>query len=165
MVTLKRCEDPELLKAAGRVAMMHGHLETAFRYFVATLEDLEIKDALRQTERGWPMRRIRERIAERAENLGLDNKSLQQLGAMLSKAETLSRRRNHMLHRPWSKGEDGALVQMDEGYDWGPAPTPEELDSLADEIWSLARRINKARKGRGFVARALKALRAGAEAR
>jgi hypothetical protein len=141
--------DPNLLEAAGKVALAHGQLELMLRMTIKTLNRLSVDDALRLTEKSknWALRKdIEKKFYEKTN----DPKLQQTLRSILLKCEELSDQRNKILHNAWAIAPDGSIVTKGEKHAWGLAPTTDQLVKLASEIKECVEVLNEARL-HGFI--------------
>src|SRR5262249_26437397 len=132
MMTLELPKDPELLAAAGAVALAHGHLEYVLSMTVKSITGGTIEDALRATAfKG--AKRVREHILSLAEQHLADEVARSKLQDLLARVGKASVRRNALIHRPWAKDSDGNVVVKDDDHVWGPPPTAAEFRDAAAE--------------------------------
>ncbi len=140
---------PELPAALGRLAIAHTHLELVLRYAVKSITGLSVKEALDATngERTSDVRERVKKLFRQKEPTALEKC---QLDALLGAAKRLSEQRNNFLHSAWSETEAGEALLKDGAYQWGAAPTVEQVDKVTNEILELVNQINNARL-QGFV--------------
>ena len=149
MVNLSLPEDPELLEAAGRVALAHGQLELMLRMTIKTLTGLSVDEALNATEKSknWELRRDIIQLFNKKTN---DPVIRYKLKAIIGKCEQLSDERNRLLHNAWAIGTDGSILMKGEKHAWGPAASPESLRELASQINVQVNVLNNERL-KGFI--------------
>lgn len=149
MISLELPEDPKLLQAIGRVAVAHGQLEHILRMTIKVLSGLSVQEALDATST-MRVYDLRKKIKKLFEQKSHDEVAKTKLDALLNKAEQLSKKRNRLIHRPWAKDAHGKWVVKEEDHDWGPPPSAEELNQLAEGIWKNMIELNTARR-KGFI--------------
>ena len=137
------------LAAAGKVALTHGQLEQTLRMLYKTLTGLKVKEALDATEgmKNWELRKICGKLFNHHTS---DVVQRERFRAILGKCKRLSEERNSMIHNCWAIDDDGSVVVKSPSHQYVKAPTPEELEELAEEIQSLAIQINTERRT-GFI--------------
>ena len=152
-VNLKLPENPNLLAAAGAVALAHCQLELVFRMTVKSLANISVIEALDATNKLSSVelrRRIRRLLRQRVS----DDVVRLRMDALLERGARLTDRRNKLMHRPWAVDSNGHVVVKDQEHQWGEAPSPDSLKALAAEIGQLAEESNQARL-EGFLKDAL----------
>jgi hypothetical protein len=149
-VALEFPDDPNLLEAAGKVALAHGQLELMLRMTIKTLDGLSVQDALTLTakRKNWGLRKDIEKKFSQKTNDGTLRKTLIDL---LARCEELSDQRNKLLHNAWAIAPDGSVVTKGDTHAWGPAPTADDLTKLASKIKKHVELMNQARLT-GFIA-------------
>ena len=153
-VDLSLPNDRALLKAAGRVALAHGQLELMLRMTIKTLTGLSVDKALNATQKhkNWELHRD---IISLFNSKTKDPVLRYQLKAILGKCDQLSIERNQLLHNAWGIAPDGSVVMKGRKHAWGPAPTVEDLESLASEISGEVEGLNRERLC-GFIQKVCK---------
>jgi len=148
-VDLSLPNELDLLQAAGRVALAHGQLELMLRMTIKSLAGLTIQEVLHATRKSknWDLRNeIVAHFNSKTKNPALRLK----LKAILGKCEHLSEERNRLLHNAWAIAEDGSVVMKGSNHVWGPAPTPHDLNVLAEELNAQVSILNRERLD-GFI--------------
>lgn len=153
MISLELPKDPNLLQAIGRVALAHGQLEHILCMTVKILSGLSVQEALDATST-IGVYDLRKKIKKLFRQKSDDEAARIKLDALLGKAGRLSNKRNRLIHRPWAKDTHGSYVVKEEDHVWGPPPSAEELNQLAEDIWKIMVELNTARL-KGFVKEAL----------
>ena len=153
MVSLEMPADPELLKAAGRVALAHGQLELVLCMTVKSLSELSVQEALDETAT-MKAYELREKIKQLFKQKRSDELAKIKLDALVNKAKRLSDKRNSLIHRPWAKDNRGQWVVKAEDHIWGKPPSIDQLNQLAEDIFESAIELNTARLS-GFIKKAL----------
>lgn len=153
MILLELPEDPKLLQAIGRVAVAHGQLEYILRMTIKVLSGLSVQEALDATSKKG-VYDLRKKIKKLFEQKSANEVAKTKLDALLGKAERLSNKRNRLIHRPWAKDAHGKWVVKEEDHVWGPPPSAEELNQLAEGIWKIVIDLNTARL-KGFIEKVL----------
>src|SRR5687767_9380357 len=108
-VSLNFPEVPDILEAAGKVALAHGQLELMLRMTIKTLDGLSVQDALNLTERtkNWQLRKsIEKKFCQKTNDPDLRKK----LRGLLKRCEELSDQRNRVLHNAWAIAPNGSIV-------------------------------------------------------
>jgi hypothetical protein len=144
MISLELPKYPKLLQAIGRVALAHGQLEHILRMTIKALSGLSVQKALDATST-MRVYDLRKKIKKLFEQKSHDEVAKTELDALLNKAEQFSKKRNKLIHRPWAKDAHGKWVVKEEDHVWGPPPTAEELNQLAEDIWKIMVELNTAR--------------------
>jgi hypothetical protein len=113
MLSFKVPEDqPELLKALGRLTVAHGNLEMVQIMCLKTLKQLTPEQAMNQFRRKGAGK-IREEIRSQIEKSVIDSDLKERKKAvfdMLVDANCLSRRRNDLIHRFWGQDSNGTWL-------------------------------------------------------
>jgi hypothetical protein len=148
-------DDPDLPEAAGRVALAHGQLELMLRMTIKTLGGLTVDEALYATEKSknWELRRD---IVSLFNSKTKDTSLRLKLRAVLGKCESLSDKRNRLLHRAWALDSDGCIVTKGPDHTWGKQTTPNDLRKLASEIGGVVTTLNHERRS-GFIGKVCEA--------
>lgn len=152
---LPHLPEPEVLAALGEISVRHGFLDLVLRRTIKTLSGVTIEEAdkaLHRTGTG-EMRGMIERLAKR--RLRKEHPAVLKLKAVLTDCERVTERRNQLTHEPWAKFVDGDAVLYRYTGETLQMPSASELKGLADEIHSLAYKLNDARLN-GFLAEALR---------
>ncbi|MCZ6546863.1 MAG: hypothetical protein O6837_01925 [Deltaproteobacteria bacterium] len=131
------------------MAIAHTHLELILRYTVKTIAGLSVKEALDVTY-GEPISDVRKRVRKLFMEKRPPALEVSKLDALLGAAKRLSEKRNRFLHSAWSETEAGEAILKGEDYQWGAAPSSEQVDKAASKILELVQKINTARL-RGFI--------------
>ena len=154
-VALKLPDDPDLMQAAGGVALAHSQLELMLRMTIKTLAGLTVREALDATEtsKNWELRKS---ITSLFNSKTKDPALRLKLQAILGKCQRLSEQRNRLLHNAWAITNDGSLVTKGPDHAWGPAVTADELAKLASEIVDMVADLNHERL-KGFIQQICKA--------
>lgn len=154
-VALKLPDDPDLMQAAGGVALAHSQLELMLRMTIKTLAGLTVREALDATEssKNWELRKSITSIFRKKTK---DPTLRLKLQALLKNCQRLSEKRNSLLHNAWAITGDGSLVTKGPDHAWGPAVTVDELVKLASDIADMVAKLNDERL-KGFIQQICKA--------
>jgi hypothetical protein len=153
MIYLGLPEDPLVLAAIGKIALRHGQLDYHLKMTVRTLTDTTIPEAIDATER-QSSRDLRERVRRLARMRIGEGGALVQLDALLERARRVTARRNELLHGLWAQELDGGPVMRAHGLEFGPIPTVQDLEAVADALAQIAKDLRFARLD-GFLRDAL----------
>jgi len=147
-------EDPDWLRAFGRVAIVHAHLEHVLRMFIKTLANVTIEDALDATERETSSS-LRDRAKKIARQRLGEGAPLIRVQALIARCKRATDQRNELIHNiigsDWRGTKPAVFIT---GRKWGPLPTVADLTTLEANIGQLITDINHARIG-GWLAVAL----------
>lgn len=154
-LTMRLPSDEQLLSAAGRVALQHGHLDFMLKMTIKTLLNLERQEAIDGLAYVGS-RELRQRVGRLARKRFGDGDTFIKLSAIIQRASLLTEKRNKLVHGLWVSDLDGAPYIEAEGGEREPLPSPDELNSLAEQIGQLAGELNHARL-KGFLHLALNA--------
>ncbi len=145
---------PDLHAALGRLAIAHTHLELMLRYVVKSVAEFTVKEALDTTSTD-NMSDLRDRVKKLFKEKAPTVTEKSQLDALLGAAKRLSENRNNFLHSTWSETEAGETLLKSDNYQWGSAPTIEQVDSVTAEILEIVGKLNDARL-KGFIYEVIK---------
>lgn len=148
-VDLSLSEDPDLLEAAGSLALAHGQLELMLRMTIRTLAEITVDEALSATQKSknWELRKCVHSIFNKKTK---DMQLRLKLKSIIGTCERLSEERNRLLHNTWAIAPDGSVVTKGPDHAWGPASKPNDLRKLASEISDVVATLNHARL-QGFI--------------
>ena len=147
-------DDPAVLAAFGEIALRHEHLNYILRMTLKTLAGITPAEAIAATKYE-SSRQLRDRVRTLARKRLGEGAPLLKLQAMLTVCETLTEKRNDLVHGLWAKELDGDAHIRDAEGKARPLPTVKELQDLAKEIENHTTLLNTERLD-GFLARALK---------
>lgn len=136
--------DQSLLAALGEVTIRHEHLSYALKMTIKSLAGLTIEEA-RDATQYESARQLRDCIRKLAKRKLRVSDAQLKLSALLTRAERLTERRNHLTHGLWAQDLDGDSGVLDASRELSPTPTSQELKSLASEMSALTTEINEAR--------------------
>ena len=144
-------DDPEWLRAFGRVAIAHAHLDYSLRMLIRTLAGVTTKEALDATVReSSSMLRDRARRLART-RLG-EGPTLLRVQAILERCKRVTDRRNDLLHGLIGRdGEDCKAAMLKADHTWEPLPPINSVEELVTTIVELTDELNLARTG-GWLA-------------
>ena len=147
-------DDPLLLQAVARVAILHTQLDFVLRMTIKTLSGSRPKEARKVTP-GMPSRDLRKHVSKLAfKRLGKCD-AYRRLDAMLERCRLATKKRNRYAHALFVGNFDRNEYRMEsETSDWEPLPSLSDLTLFAAELVSLAEEINEARLN-GFLREAL----------
>jgi hypothetical protein len=145
--------DQRILAAVGTIAIRHGQLDYALRMMVKSLTGVSIGEALDATDREGAGD-LRDRIKALARKRFGQTPVLVRVQAVITRAGRATSRRNELLHGLWAKELDGPDVMGDPRVGFADAPSLEQLNGVADEIYEIARTLNHERLD-GFIHEAL----------
>ena|SRR6516165_1337930 len=146
-------EEKRVLEAIGKIALRHGQLDYSMKMAVRTLSRVTIDEAIDATER-QSSRELRERVRRLARKRIGDGEAFVRLEAILERARRATDRRNELLHGLWAQELDGDPVVRSSGRAFGPIPSAEELETLADTLAEIGKTLTIARLD-GFLREAL----------
>jgi hypothetical protein len=151
-------EDPALLAAIGRVAVLHGHLEYCLRMTIKSLTGIDVGKSLHETELK-DFRKLRCRIEEEARQRIGDRDAVAKLLKILDRSRVATDTRNKLVHGFWCKRDGTPGIRTEHGkkprvVEFRPIPTIAELDDLANELDQVEGELNSARS-KGFLKDAL----------
>jgi hypothetical protein len=146
--------DPHLLTALGKLAVAHTHLELVLRYTRKTLTGQSVAAALDATHK-MRTSRVRGHIKQLFNAKQPTAEEVRQLDTLMSDAEKLTEIRNGYLHVAWSETAEGKTIRRTRNHRWGPAPSPQEVQQVTNQILLLMTTLNEARKN-GFIAEVVK---------
>ena len=149
-------ENPEWLKAFGRVSVVHTHLDHILRMTIKTLSSVTIEVALNATDtEGSAV--LRDRIKKLAKQRLGEGSALLQVQDVIERCKRATERRNALIHTTiasdWLGMEAEARLYR-VGFPPAALPTVKELEALEKEIGHLISEINAARLG-GWLYQAL----------
>ena len=154
-VALDRPFSPSKATIGDQITLTHAWLDNAFRMTVMDLAAVTKEEALDSTARQGS-RELRERVRKLGKMRLGKGPALVKLGAILSRAERVTERRNHLLHSVWGRdldGEGNFLREPEHSFE--PAPKTEELSEVSEDILKLVYDMIEARL-EGFLHAALK---------
>lgn len=146
-------EDQALLAAFGEVALRHEHMNHILKMTIKTLAGITPAEAFAATKYE-SSRQLRDRVKSLARKALGEGTALLKLQALVNTCETLTERRNGLVHGIWAKELDGDAHIRDSYGNERPLPTIAELKTLASEIYAHTRHLNSARL-EGFLSDAL----------
>jgi hypothetical protein len=148
-------DDPGALAAIGKIAVRHGQLDHALKMMVKDLAGVSREEAL-DAMAGVGSRQLRTHIKQLYERrFGRGDPLRVRLDALLTRARKATDKRNGLLHGVWAVELDGEAVQQNDEHAFENMPPVEELESVADELWAVAKELNFARLD-GFLTQALR---------
>ena len=153
MIYMGLPDDKRILEAIGKIAIRHGQLDYSMKMAVRTLSRVTIDEAIDATER-QSSRELRERVRRLARKRIGDGEAFVRLEAILERARRATDRRNELLHGLWAQELDGDPVVRSSGRAFGPIPSAEELETLADTLAEIGKTLTIARLD-GFLREAL----------
>jgi hypothetical protein len=141
-------EDTSLLAAIGRIAVLHGHLEYAWRMTIKRLTGAAVGKSLRETELNqFP--KLKCRIKKALQPVG--DPAAVKLLQILDRSKRATDRRNELLHGFWCKRVSDGLpvIRAERGKKprdsfLRPIPTLSELDDLANDLKQVVDDLNRA---------------------
>ena len=151
-------DDEALLAAVGKVALLHEHMNYVLRMAIKTFADITVAEAIAATKYE-SSRQLRDRVRALARKRLGEGAPLLRLQAMLVTCETLTERRNELVHGIWAKELDGDPQIRDAHGTPRPVPAVQELASLAADIKNHTYQLNFERM-EGFIKVALAARKA-----
>jgi len=157
IASLHAPEDAETLSAIARVAIAHGHLEHVLKMTIRKLSGLTIVQVLDATKYS-NMRDLREIARKLFRQKTNDEEHRLKFSSLLQRAERLSNSRNELIHRPWGQTDEGDWVVKGEDPRWGPRPSVQELQELADNMYALIEELNESHE-QGFVSKVIRRAR------
>jgi hypothetical protein len=147
-------EDPEWLKAFGRVSVVHTHLDHILRMLIKTLANVTVEVALNATD-GEGSAALRDRIKKLAKQRLGEGAALLGLQDIVERCRRVTERRNSLIHATIaSDWLDTEAMLYRAGFPAAPLPTPQDLESLEKEMGQLIGEINQVRL-KGWLAEAL----------
>jgi hypothetical protein len=149
-------DDPEWLKAFGRVSIVHTHLDHILRMLIKTLANVTVDVAMHATESEGSAA-LRDRIKKLAKQQLGEGAALLQVQDIVERCRRVTERRNSLIHTTIaSDWLDAEAMLYRAGFPAAPLPKTKDLESLEDEIGKLISEINRARL-KGWLAEALAA--------
>jgi hypothetical protein len=149
-------ENPEWLKAFGRVSVVHTHLDHVLRLMIKTLANVAAEVALSATEsEGSAV--LRDRIKKLAKQRLGEGAALLKVQDTVERCRRVTQRRNDLIHSTIASdwlGVDEEARMYRAGFPVAPLPTVKELESLEKEMGQLIAEIEQARLV-GWLAEAL----------
>jgi hypothetical protein len=147
-------EDPEWLKAFGRVSVVHTHLDHILRMLIKTLANVTVEVALNATDtEGSAV--LRDRIKKLAKQRLGEGAALLGVQDMVERCRRVTERRNILIHTTIASDWEGAEAKLYRaGRPPASLPTTEDLENLTNEMNQLIGEINKARL-KGWLADAI----------
>jgi len=139
-------DDPEFLKQFARACMLHAHLDNTLKMFIRSFDETTIEEALNYI--GYTgAAQLRRRVIQLAEEQLGEGDALSMVVEFMKRCESISERRNELLHSPIGRERDGAafLMRTRGSSSWVELPKPEELKALADETYELVEEMNHQR--------------------
>jgi hypothetical protein len=146
-------DQPELLAAVGKVALLHAQLDHTLKLTLKTLSGVSIEDALDATEYETSSA-LRDRVKKLGRDAMGDGTALIQLQALMTRCKRVTERRNELLHSIWCRDHGTQINGVTDGLDARPLPTLDELKALATEIRFLLNVLQEARL-LGFIVEAM----------
>jgi hypothetical protein len=147
-------DNPEWLKAFGRVSVVHTHLDHILRMMIKTLANVTVDVAINATDtEGSAV--LRDRIKKLAKQRLGEGPALLQVQDIVTRCRRVTDARNSLIHTVIaSDWLDTEAMLYRTGFPAEPLPTVEHLESLEKQIGKLIAEINQARLG-GWLAEAL----------
>jgi len=149
-------DNPEWLKAFGRVSVVHTHLDHILRMLIKTLANVTVEVALNATD-GEGSAALRQRIKKLAKQRLGEGAALLGVQDIVERCKRVTERRNSLIHTTiaidWL---DTEAMLYRAGRPAAPLPTTQDLESLEKEMSQLIAEINQARL-KGWLAEALAA--------
>jgi hypothetical protein len=142
--------DPNLVTALGQLVIAHTQLELVLRYMIKTLSGLDLVEALDGTAEDR-MPDLRARIKQLFRDKKATATERLKLDALLLNAKQLTEKRNDYLHAVYSSTAAGQDLMKGADHVWGPAPTPDEVRAVTNDLLTLSKKLNEARQ-EGFIA-------------
>lgn len=156
MLSLEIPDDqPDLLKALGRLAVAHGNLEMVQIMCLKTLDRLMPEQAMDQFRRkgaGYIRKEVRSRIEKSAVQSDLKERKKAVLD-MLVDADCLSRRRNNLIHRFWGRHSNGHWLTSGDESNWENLPSVNVIEDFIRAIQRVTARLNRERFADGLIVR------------
>jgi hypothetical protein len=147
-------EDPEWLKAFGRVSVVHTHLDHILRMLIKTLANVAVEVALNATDSEGSAA-LRDRIKKLAKQRLGEGAALLGVQDIVERCRRVTERRNTLIHTTIaSDWLDTEAILYRAGFPAAPLPTAQDLESLEKEIGQLIGEINQVRLN-GWLAEAL----------
>jgi hypothetical protein len=146
-------EDQRVLAAIGKIALRHGQLDYALKMTVKSLVGISVRDAIDATARQSSYE-LRDRVRRIARKRFGEGDVMVRLDAILERARRATEARNRLLHGLWAHELDGGPVMRSDGYEFGPIPTVDQLEDVADELALIEANLTSARL-EGFLRDAL----------
>ena len=146
-------EDPELLAAFGEVALRHEHMIHILKMTIKTLTGVTPAEALVATKYE-SARQLRNRTKALARKALGDGTALVKIQALVNTCESLTEKRNDLVHGLWAKELDGDAHIRDAYGNQRPVPSVTDLKLLANEIDAHTQDLNRERL-EGFLSEAL----------
>jgi hypothetical protein len=120
----------ELLAAFGEVALRHEHMSHILRMTMKSLAGITPAEALAATKYE-SSRQLRDRVKALARKTLGEGAALLKLQALVHTCETLTEKRNDLVHGLWAKGLDGDAHIRDALGSERPLPTLEGRSNCA----------------------------------
>ncbi len=136
-------EDATLLAALGAVAIRHAQLEHALRLTVRTLLGKTVDEIILWKPRAGPAK-LREEIMKHAEPILRPGPVLAELGSLLDQIESLTERRNTVMHGVWIHDEHRGASLYRHG-EMLPLPSAQELTELCETMHRNSVNLNESR--------------------
>jgi len=151
-------EDPEWLRAFGRVSVVHTHLDHILRMLIKTLANVTVDVALNATDAEGSAT-LRDRIKKLAKQRLGEGAALLGVQDIVERCRRVTERRNSLIHTTIaSDWLDTEAMLYRAGFPAVPLPTAQDLQSLEAEIGQLIGEINHVRL-KGWLAEAIAAKR------
>lgn len=145
--------EPALLQAIGMVTIRHSEHEDVLRMLLRTFLHQDAQEARKHFAYMGP-RILRDKVAEIGQAIFGPGEVLDQLVALLTRSEQLSKQRNEWVHALYGVDWLDRPLRREKSGKWVEQPTPEQLNELATQIDTLTHEIRRARS-QGFMAQPL----------
>jgi hypothetical protein len=145
--------EPAVLQAIGIVTIRHSEHEDVLRMLLRTFLHQDAQEARKHFAYLGPCI-LREKAAEMGRAIFGPGEVLDQLVALLTRSEQLSKQRNEWVHALYGVDWLDRPLRRDKSGKWVEQPTQEQLNELATQIDALTQDIRYARS-RGFLAQPL----------
>jgi len=134
-------EDPEWLKAFGRVSVVHTHLNHILRMLIKTLANVTVEVALNATDSDGSAA-LRDRIKKLAKQRLGEGAALLGVQDIVERCRRVTERRNSLIHSTIASDWLGTEAMYRAGFTAAPLPAAQNLESLEKEIGQLIGEID-----------------------
>lgn len=153
MISFHIPKDNDVLAVLGEVALRHEQMNHILKMTIKSLANLAPEVALAATKYE-SSRQLRDRIKKLARKRLGEGAPLLKLQAIMTNCESLTDKRNELVHGLWAKELDGNAHIRDAYGNSRPLPNAQELQMLAKDIEQLTNQLNFERL-EGFLKQAL----------
>lgn len=133
MISFHIPKDNNVLAALGEVALRHEQMNHILKMTIKSLTNLAPEVALAATKYE-SSRQLRDRIKKLARKRLGEGAPLLKLQAIMTNCESLTDKRNELVHGLWAKELDGDAHIRDAYGNTRPLPNAQELQMLAKDI-------------------------------